>query len=765
MQVITIDGVRNGEGRLARIGVIGSCRVHGPIKALVASGEARGVAFPFNTYTHSPYDALQYLRFCMGHVVLPPPLEPLVFGKTGMRYPALGFVQLVGKLDLVVAEVSSQTRLSASGFEVQQNYFATNFVRPGGKPVLDWWRSVVRQDEQRHAAGADLIEQGLVKEAWQREVVRTIELEEIGDEAFTRAMTELMRSHSARWLFVSHFSFDRDRTVASRERNIALLQAFAASSGAGFFDPSPVVQEAGASNALKGNGRDIYHYSAAFETVMGQNLADCMRLVMDGQGDQIDRLPPELPATPPDRTMLDDDNPDRVNERLQVAESVRDGKLAHALRHRLLQLDDSNVDAALGIARVAAARRQWRSAVVYADHVLALDDRNTEALNIRLQALDELGEGDPVEAFQGLMAEGDLEKISVFCRRIHQRLSKNHDVHLLVAEVIDDSKSAHEAAMADGDVVQACAALDRLAALDVDRSDEWKSMRHAQIQNIMSAVNRALESGDSELALAHSRTLIQIGVHVAESNLLVGRLLLERGELNKAIQALTVTAELQPDRPWAWINLARARQRGGDIVGSADAYLAAGKLAEESGEAQHLDEARNALRSMATALLLKAREIEAASVTPAGDLEAMHVYRLTAAALADDVRLAPMTDTLRRRSLLRVMELHQAADPSVVEAIKAHLEMDPDCVRVLGIAGRHYMDQRDYEQALGYWERLRVLEPDRPRHHLQAARCMDWLGMTDGMLAAANRCLELDPDIVEARSLAAKSSAMVAELE
>ncbi len=180
--------------------MIGSCRVHGPVKALVAEGGARAVAFPFNTYTHSPQDALQYLRFCLGRLILPPPLEPLVFGKAGMRYPALGFMQLVAGLDLIIAEVSSQTRLSAAGFEVQQNYFATNFVRPGGKPMLDWWRSVVRNDIARTAETAELIENGVADALWQQEVVSTAQLDEIDDEAFARAMTELVASHSARWL-------------------------------------------------------------------------------------------------------------------------------------------------------------------------------------------------------------------------------------------------------------------------------------------------------------------------------------------------------------------------------------------------------------------------------------------------------------------------------------------------------------------------------------------------------------------------------------
>ena len=91
--------------------------------------------------------------------------------------------------------------------------------------------------------------------------------------------------------------------------------------------------------------------------------------------------------------------------------------------------------------------------------------------------------------------------------------------------------------------------------------------------------------------------------------------------------------------------------------------------------------------------------------------------------------------------------------------------MDPDCVRTLAIAGRACLRTRAPERALNYYERLATLQPDVARHHLQMARCLDRIGMTDAMHDAARRCLELEPDNADARALVEKGNAMVAELE
>lgn len=767
MQVITIDGVRNDEGRLARIGVLGSCRVHGPVKALVAAGGARAVAFPFNTYTHSPHDALQYLKFCLGRMILPPPLEPLVFGKAGMRYPALGFMQLVARLDLIIAEVSSQTRLSACGFEVQQNYFATHFVRAGGKPLLDWWRSVVRGDEARLAAGAELIDSGVVGAPWQQEVVSTAELAEIAGPDFFDAMSALVSAHPAKWMFVSHFGFDADRPIASRERNIQLLKQFSTDSGVGFFDPSPFVMQAGATTALKAGGKDIYHYDPDFEPEMGGALAQAAASVLSGEMDGIERRPVGAAPVAPDRSILDQTDPAQLEALAREAEDAGNHELSKALRHRLLQVDPDRTHVALELALQAAEEKQWRSAVALADHVLAADASDARARQVHVTALDELGEGDPVDAFRELEAEGDLRKLADFCVRVTHRHPAGSEVRTLIGQAIQSAQEEQARSEASDDPVAAARSLDMLAALDPSRSSHWKGVRHGLVQRLMTAVSDALESGDNKSALRRSRQLVDIGANVAESNLLIGRILLERGETAEAIKAFRAATELQPDRAWPWINLARAHLRDGATTLSAEAFIKARDLsATAQGQDEALDtEARQALRSMATALVLRARELEASASVPEDDLQALQVYRLAAEALGDEGDFGVLTTALRRRSLLRVVETEKKSGNDLLRSINVHLAIDPDCPRVLAVAGRHFMRARDHEHALPFWERLAELEPHDARHHLQVARCMDWLGMTDGMLAAAGRCLELDPDNSEASALSAKSTAMVAELE
>jgi tetratricopeptide (TPR) repeat protein len=765
MQVITIDGVRNSDGKTARIGVIGSCRVHGPIKALVAGGRARAVAFPFNTYTHSPQDALQYLRFCQGQMVLPPALEPLVFGRAGMRYPALGFMQLVAGLDLIIAEVSSQTRLTAAGFEMQQNYFATNFVRSGGKPYLDWWRSVVRQDIGQQAVAAHLIESEQVTDLWKREVIQTAALNEIDETEFEAAMSTLVGAHAARWLFVSHFNFSAEKPVASRDRNIALLGKYAARAGVGFFDPSPFVIEAGAKAALKGGGKDTYHYDPAFEPVMGARLADAATTILSGGHDNVPRRIVSVVDRAPDRTLLGLKTSKELQDQIVESKNAGEVSMASALQHRLLEIEPADSDLVVAVAHSAAALGHWRSVIVYAEHLLSLDGGNVEARQLRVRALDALGEGDPVEAFAELVSAGDLGEVGEFCRRALRQYPPGSDVRQRIREAVEVARQRYDDSLDQQDNVASADALDQLISLDTDNAGQWISTRHGLVQEIMVAVQKAAGAGENDQALSLSRVLVRIGGNVAESNLLIGRIQLERGEVAEAIAALEAVATQQPERAWAQVNLARAHMRAGDIVASAEAYVNARELAAVSHEPALDEESRVALRSMASALVLKAREIEAKAVSPADDPEAFRIYTLAASALADEGDIDVLTAALRRRSLLRVVDMDKAASGDLPAAIAVHLSINPGCTRVLQIAGHHYMRVRDYEHALTYWEQLVALEPQIARHHLQVARCMDWMGMTGGMLTAAADCLALDPDNQEAQALAAKSTATIAELE
>lgn len=761
MQVVTIDGVIRPDGALARIGVIGSCRVHGPVRALVDTGRAKAVAFPFNTYTHTPQEALQYLTFCLGRQVVPLSLEPLVFGRTGMRYPSQGFIGLVAGLDLIIAEISSQSHLTAAGFAMQQNYFSTNFLRSGGKPYLDWWRTVVRQDVAQQKASAELIESGLAEELWKREVVSTAATGESGDTEFHEALTALVAAHPARWLFVSHFNFSTETTVPARDRNIALLAEFHDRTGAGFFDPSPFVIAKGRETALKAGGKDTYHYEPDFEPELAKSLADAAKAVLGAEPDTIERhvLPGNLTA--PDRRLLDLEDSNDLRAAALMAAQNGDEPMTDALGRRLLDLDPTDVQVSLSVARAAVANGQWRAALVYAEHVMSLDPANPGARHVKAEALDALGEGNPVETLEGLLAASEPDRLGDFCRRALRQYPAGTEIRVRMASEIQALEEVLQKAREDGADSDAADALDRLKALDVANADTWIDARRALVHRLMISMREAVDAHDEDAALADAGSLVRIGAIEADARLVQGRILLARGDARAAAVAFEAAVAVQPDRAFIWINLARALLKSEELVDSATAFVRAlGLLTSEDSPALQ-SEARSSLRGMASGLIRRAREVESE-----GDrVAAFQAYELAATAMGDEGDLDSLCSALRRASLLHVIAMEKAEDAELEAAIRDHLTIDPHNPRVLAIAGRFNMKLRSYERALGHWEQLARQEPDASMHHLQVARCLDWMGMTDGMLAAAARCLDLDPGNLEAVALAAKSTAMVAELE
>src|SRR5262245_52699430 len=155
-------------GRKMRVGVVGSCRVHDPMKSLVRSGFGRVVWYRFNAFTHGPLDAGQYLQFCRGQLDIPDRFAPYIFRKDAAPRRDAMLPKHVADCDAFVVELCAQNFLRCGEYSFQADYFAQLFIRGRGQGVLQWWRGVVRGTADRtkdvEAALKDLQSQGPVSD-------------------------------------------------------------------------------------------------------------------------------------------------------------------------------------------------------------------------------------------------------------------------------------------------------------------------------------------------------------------------------------------------------------------------------------------------------------------------------------------------------------------------------------------------------------------------------------------------------------------------
>lgn len=104
--------------------VIGSCRVHGPLRD-------RAECLPAVAgYTHTAREALQRLAFVRGQASVPSSVAPYVFARR--KAPALNVRQrrALAMADVVVVELCSAKGASIKGYPVNINYAATRGATP-----------------------------------------------------------------------------------------------------------------------------------------------------------------------------------------------------------------------------------------------------------------------------------------------------------------------------------------------------------------------------------------------------------------------------------------------------------------------------------------------------------------------------------------------------------------------------------------------------------------------------------------------------------
>lgn len=99
-----------------RLYVIGSCRVHGPLRN--KSGYQRVIP----GYTHTAKEAIQRLRFIRGEVQIPDRIAPYVFSRPKAPIVTDAHRRALQSSDVVIVEVCSAKDALYDGFWLNVNY-------------------------------------------------------------------------------------------------------------------------------------------------------------------------------------------------------------------------------------------------------------------------------------------------------------------------------------------------------------------------------------------------------------------------------------------------------------------------------------------------------------------------------------------------------------------------------------------------------------------------------------------------------------------
>jgi hypothetical protein len=274
--MLIVDFTRS-DGAVERVGAVGSCRIHDPLKAAARDGRGAFLWSAYNTFTHTPPEAEQHIAFCRGKFEIPDPFAPYILRQEKVPILLDRLPELVDSCTTFVVEMSSVDVLRCGYYCFNQDYFSQMFVRGGGMGLLNWFRGLSERPappELALAARESLKDKGKPVTVSTEEILVSTVTTPLSTEAFHDALDRMIFDKSKRWIFVPHFNVSEkpDEQIAKRVALRDILKTYARARGYEFYDPTPLVAKAGKAAALEGDGADSFHYAPAFQPIVGEGL-------------------------------------------------------------------------------------------------------------------------------------------------------------------------------------------------------------------------------------------------------------------------------------------------------------------------------------------------------------------------------------------------------------------------------------------------------------------------------------------------------------
>lgn len=250
------------------VSVIGSCRVHSPMK----KAEKNGLISLYNeniaSYCHSSREALQKLRFVNGRIGYPDYLRLLINGTQKDGDKTMTMRGDLRKADIYVIEVSSKKRLFLGDFSLQMNFFQDYFVKPNN--LQDWWKSLVDSANKSNKPVSLKPSIPLSKEAFF--IASKVELGIETDASIDNDIKLITDYLKKPIILVGHFDILKPDGKPIKERQALnnALRTSAEKYNAKYFEPATLINEFGNEKSLRPESTN--HWAVDFEETVGKHI-------------------------------------------------------------------------------------------------------------------------------------------------------------------------------------------------------------------------------------------------------------------------------------------------------------------------------------------------------------------------------------------------------------------------------------------------------------------------------------------------------------
>lgn len=451
----------------------------------------------------------------------------------------------------------------------------------------------------------------------------------------------------------------------------------------------------------------------------------------------------------------------RLLARLELNE--REYARALPLWMRIAELKPDDAEAGLQVARIAWRENDFDLAARCAGAHLAVAAENAEALDILTKALHNLHRYPELAAqlpklagrnwtqtakFLDSLASADaLEPLALAISAILRNEQRIEDaVHWcehLQSSWLTDAVSEE---LTGND--RAAARLYRAVLTVAPGNPEARNSLLRLMQPATKDLREAQKANDNASIISAANDLLALDPRCEEAQFALGRCFLVQGEHGRALEHLRQAVAGGSDNSWFQVNYGRAALNCDVYDEALDAFEAI--VASREGEkSPHREEAAKSMARIHRKCITSARR----EIAGRAFARAWGLLHLAERAGPRNGEVEALRESVRRRMYSDLSALFRNTPGEAIQPARAFLELFPHDERALVIHGRLAMKARDYPSALQSWQRAAAAQPDNAHYHLQIARCHNWLKQMDEAAAAAQRVLELDPDIAEARSI------------
>ncbi|WMD18977.1 hypothetical protein RAS12_20435 [Achromobacter seleniivolatilans] len=248
------------------IAPIGTCRIHTPLRDAVGRYPIKLQLGRNYGFVHTSAEALQQARFMYGQGDIPADVQRLIFRPSNGEQARLAAHK---PADLYMVELSSRKLLTIDGYPIQSNYlvrYFSEFFADRTRTRMFWsLASADRLAERRTLLDQDPLFKSLSSD--DRELLARIVKRDLADDEIEGEMRQIVDLLGRdKVVFVTHVNaLTPDNVpIEQREQLIAAVAAAAQRIGAPCYDPTPLMNKLGQSDAMEDGGLDLTHYTQSF---------------------------------------------------------------------------------------------------------------------------------------------------------------------------------------------------------------------------------------------------------------------------------------------------------------------------------------------------------------------------------------------------------------------------------------------------------------------------------------------------------------------